>query len=106
MNDIAHLSFKGGGLILPAYTPYDRQLLVECVEATTKRHGNLQLEVDGRHWTIRRSNGLLPTCVSCSQWPDDLTYPGGASGALSVVSSRAEACTEITCEFAQAGARA
>ena len=103
MNDIAHLSFKGGGLILPAYTPYERELLVECVEATTKRHGNLRLQVDGRHWNIRMSNGLRRVCVSCSRWPDDLTYPGGASGTLSVVSSRAAACTEITCELAQAG---
>jgi hypothetical protein len=106
MNDIAHLSFRGGGLILPAHTPYERELLVECVEATTKRHGHLRLDVDGRHWTIRTSNGLHAVCGSCSQWPDDLSYPGGSSGALSVVSSRARPCLEITCEQAQAGADA
>ena len=106
MNDIAHLSFRGGGLILPAHTPYERELLVECVEATTKRHGHLRLQVDGRHWTIRRSNGLRAVCVSCSQWPEDLTYPGGSSGRLSVVSSRAAPCTELTCELAQGGADA
>jgi len=105
MNDIAHLSFRGGGMVLPANTPYERELLVECVEATTKRYGRLRLEVDGQHWTIRRSNGI-PVCGSCSQWPDDLTYPGGSSGALSVVSSRATPCVEATCELAQGGAHA
>jgi hypothetical protein len=106
MKNIAHLSFKGGGFILPAHTPYERELLVECVEATTKRYGHLRLEVGGRRWTIRTSNGLRPVCDSCSQWPDDLTYPGGSSGALSVISSRARSCLEITCELAQAGAHA
>lgn len=103
MNDIAHLSFKGGGLILPAHTPYERELLVECVEANTKRHGSLRLEVDGRHWTIGMSNGLRSVCLSCSQWPHDLAYPGGSSGALSVVSSRATPCMEIACELNQMG---
>jgi hypothetical protein len=106
MNDIAHLSFRGGGLILPAHTPYDRELLVECVEASTKRYGDILLEVNGRRWAISMSNGLRPVCLSCSQWPDDLTYPGGSSGGPSVVSSRATPCTEITCELAQVGARA
>ena len=101
MNDIAHLSFRGGGLILPAHTPYERELLVECVETTTKRHGRLRLEVGGRQWSIRMSGGLRPVCVSCSQWPDDLTYPGGSSGAFSVVSSCAAPCMEITCGLAQ-----
>ena len=106
MNDIAHLSFRGGGLFLPAHTPYERELLVECVEASTKRYGHLLLEVNGRHWNISMSNGFRPVCLSCSQWPDDLTYPGGSSGALSVVSSRATPCMEITCELAQEGAHA
>lgn len=104
MNDIARLSFKGGGVILPVHTSYERELLVEHVEASTKRHGHILLEVNGRRWTISTSNGLRPVCVSCSQWPAGLTYPGGSSGGLSVVSSRATPCTEITCELAQVGA--
>lgn len=39
MTDVAHLSFRGGGLLLPAHTPYERELLIEYIEATTKRHG-------------------------------------------------------------------
>jgi len=104
MNAIARLSFKGGGAILPVHTPYEREILVECVEASTKRHGSILLEVDGRRWTISTSNGLRPACVLCSQWPHGLSYPGGASGALSVVSSRATPCTAIDCGRAGVGA--
>lgn len=93
-------------MLLPAHTPYERELLVECVEATTKRYGLLRLEIDGRHWTIRMSRGLRPVCVSCSQWPRALTYPGGATGLLSVVSSRAATCLDTGCALAQAGAHA
>lgn len=100
MNDIARLSFKGGGVILPAHTSYERELLVEHVEASTKRHGHVHLEVNGRRWTIRTSDDLRPVCGSCSQWPSGLGYPGGSGGALSVVSSRANPCTEVTCQRA------
>ena len=104
MQRIARLSFADGGLILPAYTPYERELLVECVEATTRRHGRLGLEVNGRHWTISTSDGMQRVCASCSLWPNDLTYPGGASGALSVVSSRAMPCRRTTCALGPVGA--
>ena len=103
MNGIARVSFKGGGLILPVHTPYEREVLVDYLETSTKRHGYSVLEVNGRRWTISMSRGLRRVCVSCSQWPDDLTYPGGSSGGLSVVSSRATRCTEITCELAPVG---
>ncbi|HVN85274.1 MAG TPA: hypothetical protein VMW17_10555 [Candidatus Binatia bacterium] len=101
MNDIAQLSYKGGGIILSAQTPYERELLVECIEATTRRHGPLVLHVSGRHWSIRISDGVHPACVSCSQWPSHLAYPGGSSGTLVVVSSRAAPCTKLACGLAQ-----
>ncbi len=106
MNHIAHMSFQGGGLLLPAHTPYEREVLVECVEAATKRYGRVQLEVDGRQWTIRMSRGRQRICASCSQWPHDLTYPGGAGGLLAVVSSRAATCLDTACALAQAAAHA
>jgi len=31
VKDIAHISFDGGGLIVPAQRPYERQLLVEHI---------------------------------------------------------------------------
>jgi len=59
MSGIAHLSFKGGGwLVLSVHTPYERQLLVEHVEASTRRHGRSRLEINRRRWTISTSEGL------------------------------------------------
>ena len=99
MNDIARLSFAGGGMILPVRTSYECELLVEHVEAYARRHGHLRLDIDRRRWTIRTSTGFRPVCVSCSQWPDGLAYPGGSTGGLSVISSLAEPCTDISCEL-------
>ena len=104
MNDTAHLSFKGGGLILPIHTPYERELLVEHVAASTRRHGRSRLEMNRRRWTISTSNGRRMVCAACSQWPDEFTYPGGSTGTLSVVSGQATPCTDATCERAEAGA--
>ena len=106
MNDIAHISFKGGGLFVPARTPYDREQLVEHVEACTNRHGCILLEVNLLQWTISVSNGLRAVCASCSKWPDQFTYPSGSSGRLSVVCAAATPCTDDMCELAQAGAHA
>ncbi len=74
MKDVAHISFEGGGLIIPVHTPYERQLMVEHVEASTKRHGCIRLEVNRRHWTISMNNGPGEVCASCTRWPDNLTY--------------------------------
>ncbi len=32
---IAYVSFPGGGMFVPARSPYDRQMLVECVADRT-----------------------------------------------------------------------
>ena len=103
MSGIAHLSFKGGGLVLPVHTPYERELLVEHIEASTKRHGRSRLELNRRRWVIRTNEGVRAVCASCSQWPDEFTYPSGSTGRLSVVSAQAMPCTDVRCELAEAG---
>lgn len=74
MKGVAHISFAGCGLILPAYTPYERQLLVEQVEVSTRRHGSVQVDFNGRHWTIRLNRGHRHVCGSCGRRVDDLSY--------------------------------
>src|SRR5713101_3583615 len=74
MNDVAHISFKDGGLIVPVETPYERELLFEHVEVYTKRHGSVRLELDRRQWTISQPSGRREVCASCSRWLDNLTY--------------------------------
>ena len=74
MKSVAHISFEGGGLIVPAQTPYERELLFEHVEMSTKRHGCVRLDVNRGHWTISLRNGDREACASCSRWLDSLIY--------------------------------
>ena len=106
MKDIARITFEGGGLILPMHTPYERELLVEHIEVSTKRHGWVRLEVNRRQWTISMNNGRRQVCASCSRWPDNLSYPTGSTGRLSVISTHATLCADRMCELAPAGGAA
>jgi hypothetical protein len=74
MKSVAHISFEGGGLIVPAQTPYERELLFEHVEVSTKRHGCVQLDVNRAHWTISLRNGDREACAACSRCLDSLIY--------------------------------
>jgi hypothetical protein len=75
MKGFAHISFVGGGLIVPVQTPYERELLVEHLEASAKRHGSVQTEVDRRHWTVvSLSKGHREMCAACSRHLDRLRY--------------------------------
>ena len=74
MNSIAHISFPGGGLVVPSRTPYERELLVEHTEAAAKRHGAVHLLLDSRCWTIAPTDRPVDPCTSCSGRPGRLTY--------------------------------
>ena len=74
MKGIAHVSFQGGGLIVPAHTPYDCELLFEHVEAATKRHGDVRFDLNRQQWRISLHNGHGEVCASCGRWPGNLTY--------------------------------
>jgi hypothetical protein len=65
MQGIAHISFGGGGLILPAQTPYERQLVFEHVEATAKRHEHVELSAEGRQWRIGLPTARRELCCRC-----------------------------------------
>jgi hypothetical protein len=55
-NGIAHVSFRGGGLFLPARTPYDRQLLAEHVAARVRCSGQVQVLLEDQRWLVSRSS--------------------------------------------------
>ena len=74
MKDVAHISFEGGRLIIPVHTPYERQMLIEHLEVSTKRHGRIRLDINRRRWTVSMNNGTGEVCTSCTRWPDNLTY--------------------------------
>jgi hypothetical protein len=76
MQGNAHISFAGGGLILPAQTPYDRELVFEHIEASAKQHARIELSAKGRHWTISLKSAHRELCARCSRSLRDLTYRG------------------------------
>ena len=65
MHGIAHISFEGGGLILPAHTPYECQLLFEHVEASAKQHQHVELTAKGRQWKIGLPSARRERCAGC-----------------------------------------
>jgi hypothetical protein len=74
MHGTAHISFTGGGVVLPAHTPYDRQLLFEHVEASARQHHHVELSAKGRHWGLSRHSAYGEPCVGCNRAPHGLIY--------------------------------
>ncbi len=63
---IAHVSFSGGGMFLPARTPYDRQILVEHVGAYLQANGRVQVLVEGQRWVVQLAqDSAVSSCSSC-----------------------------------------
>jgi hypothetical protein len=72
---IAHVSFPRGGTFLPAWTPYDRQILVEYVGASLHSSGQVQVLVDGQRWMVHLSrSSVMPCCLSCGCSADSACY--------------------------------
>jgi len=66
MVGVAHVSFSGGGLFLPARTPYDRQVLMEHVTNRVRSNGLVQVLVDDQRWMVHFRRGALAAwCASC-----------------------------------------
>jgi hypothetical protein len=74
MKGFAHILFAGGGLIVRVQTPYERELLVEHLEAYTGRHGSVRLELNRRQWTVTRDTGHREPCAACSRRLPKMTY--------------------------------
>jgi hypothetical protein len=65
---IAHVSFPGGGIFLPARTPYDREALVEYIAHTVHANGRVQVLVDDQRWLVRGTrNRAAGNCAGCSR---------------------------------------
>lgn len=72
---VAHVSFKGGGLCLPARSPYDRQVLVDEVKAHARTKGLVQILVDDDRWLVHAQRGRTGVqCSRCGGWADSACY--------------------------------
>jgi hypothetical protein len=74
MKGVARISFPGGGLLVPAKTPYEREVLFEHVHEYTKRHGQVRVELNGRAWLVRLHTDPAVPCTGCSQLLENLSY--------------------------------
>jgi len=66
LNGIAHISFHGGGIFMPARTPYDRQLVAEHVADRVRTKGRVQVLIDDQRWMVHVNNGAVGAgCAGC-----------------------------------------
>ncbi len=65
---IAHIVFPDGGLIVPARTPYDRQLLQEHVLASVHHRQLLRINIGPDGWAVKRAKPRHPiVCGLCDR---------------------------------------
>ena len=64
----AHLTFAGGGMLLPASTPYERQVLREYALNLIRSKQNVRIEVDRKTWLLECLSGERSAlCRRCKQ---------------------------------------
>lgn len=68
MKSVARISHRNGGVLLPAETPYDLQLVDEYLIRYARRYGPVRFELSGRQWTVSPHMGQPATeCMSCQE---------------------------------------
>jgi hypothetical protein len=77
MKTVAQISFRGGGLVVPARDQYDREVAFEHAEAYARRHGRVRLELNGNTMLIGLNGTSGHTCGSCGDVLGLLTYDLG-----------------------------
>ena len=64
----AHLTFAGGGLLLPARTPYDRQILTEHVLDRARHSKQVRVAMGRKTWIVDRPSAQRSSvCSRCKQ---------------------------------------
>jgi hypothetical protein len=63
----ARISFPGGGLVVPAHTPYERQQLLEHVRGCLRRAGTVRVRLDCTTWLVEWPDSGRPVCGGCGQ---------------------------------------
>jgi len=78
MRGVAHISFAGGGVFLPARNPYDREILAEHVADRVRCKGEVQVALDDRCWSVSLS-AVGASCSHCGH-PLDSACSSPTSG--------------------------
>jgi hypothetical protein len=64
----AHITFSGGGMVISAATPYERQVLIEHVLGHVRSKRHIQVQADRRRWVVELADEGKPTvCAHCER---------------------------------------
>ena len=67
-SNVAHVEGGSGTFVLPAHSPYDRQMLREHVDMLANRVSALTLGLYGTQWTVTRRPPADSRCTTCAQF--------------------------------------
>jgi hypothetical protein len=67
----------GGELILPGYSAYDVEILLEYAQWSAHRYGEVSLELASRIWRVATVSDRAATSTGCHQRRADLSFEGG-----------------------------
>lgn len=77
MNSVARISYRGGALVMPARSLYDRELVFEQAEFYARRHGAARLELDRREVVVRVVGDGARTCSRCGASERGVAFVAG-----------------------------
>ena len=97
---IAHVSFPGGGMFLPARSPYDRQMLVEHIAARVRSKGRVQVLLDEQRWMVQLNRGAARiACASCGDTVDSACYRAPDGGAAHCIACALQTVGDLAPSF-------
>lgn len=75
MKGVARISFPNGVLLLPAKTPYEREMVFEHADQFARRHGHVEVEIGRSELTVALcDDATIERCSACRQELDRLVY--------------------------------
>ena len=78
MHGVARISFRGGAVLMPAQTSYERELVFEQAEFCARRHGEATLELKRNEMLISAANPFAEgPCALCSHPLGPLVFSVG-----------------------------
>ena len=104
MEGIANVSFAGGGIILPARSPYDWENLAEHVDARARLNGRLLVRIDNRSWSVYPTAGTrADPCARCGHTLGPACYSAQTHGEAYCVKCAFRQATDYPHQRREAG---
>ena len=85
VSNFAQVQGVSGTFVVPAHTPYDRQMLREHLTGRVGRLLTLTLGMHGKRWIITRHNATNPRCAACAQSVGPLSCDPGDGGCTTCI---------------------